>query len=220
MIGQVINPSGKELFITGVVEDFNDVSLRDKISPIVIYPQKGEYYSITVKLEPSSLSPAMKRIESLWNGTFPEHIYQSSFLKQDLIGYYERERIMGILFRVSAGVIVFISFLGLFGLISFVAVQRSREIAIRKVLGATTGELVRLLNSSFVKMVVMANIFGWPLAYVLVSRWLQGIEYRIDLSIWPFVYAFAISLGMTIITVSVKAYLTATKNVMQSIKYE
>lgn len=219
-IGQVMNPNGTDVLITGVVKDFNDMSLRDKISPIVIYPQKGEYYSIAVKLESTSLSSAMKRIESLWNSKFPEYIYQSSFLKQDLIGYYESERIMGILFRVSAGVIVFISLLGLFGLISFVAVQRSREIAIRKVLGATTGELVKLLNSSFVKMVIIANFFAWPLAYLFVSKWLQGFEYRIDQSIWPFIYAFAISISITIITVSVKAYLTATKNVINSIKYE
>lgn len=220
VIGQVMNPNGKDVIISGVIRDFNDLSLRDKISPIVIYPQQGEYYSIAVKLESSSLSSAMNRIESLWNSKFPDYIYQSSFLKQDLSGYYESERIMGILFKVSAGVIVFISVLGIFGLISFVAVQRSKEIAIRKILGATTAELIRLLNSSFIKMVIIANLFAWPLAYLFVSRWLQGFEYRIVQSIWPFVYSFAISLGITITTVSIKAYLTATKNVMHSIKYE
>jgi putative ABC transport system permease protein len=220
VIGQVLNANGADMLITGVVKDYNDVSLRAKISPLVIYPQQGEYYSIAVKLESAGMMSTMKQLESLWNSKFPEYVYQASFLKEDLNAYYESERIMGVLFKVAAGVIIFISLLGLFGLISFVAAQRSREVAIRKVLGASTTELVRLLNSSFVKMVLLANIFAWPLAYLFVAKWLQGFAYRIELDIRPFVYAFVISVSITIITVSIKSYRTAIGNMIDALKYE
>jgi putative ABC transport system permease protein len=220
VIGQMLNANGADMRITGVVKDYNDVSLKEKISALAIYPQKGEYYAVAVKLETAGIAPALKQIERLWNSQFPEYVYESSFLKENLNGYYESERMMGLLFKIAAFVIVFISSLGLFGLISFVTAQRSREVAIRKVLGATTLELVRLLNSSFIKMVLLANVLAWPLAYLFVAQWLQGFEYRIEASIWPFIYAFAISSGITLLTVSIKSYRTAIGNVSTALKYE
>ncbi len=219
-IGQVLNANGSDMLITGIVKDYNDVSLKENISPLVIYPQKGEYYAVAIKLEGTEVMPAMKKIEALWNSTFTSSVYQSSFLTADMNGYYESERVMGALFKVAAGVIVFISLIGLFGLISFVAAQRSREVAIRKVLGASTIELVRLLNSSFVKMVLIANLVAWPLAYLFILKWLEGFAYRIDISFIPFVYAFLISIGITIITVSIKSYRTALSNTINALKYE
>lgn len=220
VIDQVLNANGADMRITGVVKDYNDVSLKEKISALAIYPQKGEYYSIAVKLETVNIAPALKQLETLWSSQFPAYVYESSFLKEDLNAYYESERVMGILFKVAAGVIIFISVLGLFGLISFVAAQRSREVAIRKVLGASTIELVSLLNSSFVKMVLLANVIACPLAYVFVTQWLQGFEYRIEQSIWPFIYALMISLGITLLTVSIRSYRTAVGNVIAALKYE
>ena len=219
-IGQVLNTNSHDKIITGVVKDYNDVSLKDNISPLVIYPQRGEYYSIGVKLDGKDWMPAMKQLESLWNSTFPEFVYSASFLTEDLNGYYESERLMGILFKIAGAVIVFISLIGLFGLISFVAAQRTREVAIRRVLGATSAELVRLLNGSFLNMVLLANFVAWPLAYLFVYKWLQGFAYRIDLTIWPFVLAFFISMTITLITVSIKSYRTAVANTIDALKYE
>jgi len=127
---------------------------------------------------------------------------------------------MGTLFKVFAGVIIFISFIGLFGLISFVATQRTKEVAIRKVLGASTLELVKMLNGSFLMMVFMANIVAWPLAYLLVSKWLSSFTYRIDLSIWPFLIAMVISMLITLVTVSIRSYKAAVSNTIDALKYE
>lgn len=220
VIGQMLKFNDHDMLITGVVKDYNDVSLKEDISPMIIYPQKSEYYAMAVKFEGPHLMPAMRKIESLWNNTFSDYIYQSSFLKEDLNGYYESERLMGVLFKVAAGVIIFISLMGLFGLISFVAVQRTREVAIRKVLGASTVDLVGLLNRSFLKMVLIANVLAWPLAYLFISNWLEGFAYRIEISFWPFLYAFLISMGITILTVSIKSYRTALSNVITALKYE
>ncbi|RYE51476.1 MAG: FtsX-like permease family protein, partial [Sphingobacteriales bacterium] len=147
-------------------------------------------------------------------------IYSSGFLNERINSYYENERTMGKLFKVFAIVIIFISFIGLFGLISFVAKQRSREVAIRKVLGATTLELVKMLNGSFLLMVFLANVVAWPLAYILVSNWLSGFAYRMDLNIWPFVIAMGISMFITLATVSLRSYKAAVANTVDALKYE
>ena len=127
---------------------------------------------------------------------------------------------MGTLFKVFAGVVIFISFIGLFGLISFVATQRTKEIAIRKVLGASNLELVKMLNSSFLWMVLIANLLAWPIAYIFINQWLAGFQYRIDLSVWPFVIATLISLAITIFTVTLRSYRAAKANTIDALKYE
>ncbi|MEE1944814.1 ABC transporter permease [Pedobacter sp. KR3-3] len=206
--------------IVGVVKDFNNNTLRDAISPIAIMSHKKTYTAIAVKMDSKSIMQTMKDIEKTWNSVYPEYVYGSSFLDDVINNYYQSEKIMGILFKVFAGVIIFISFIGLFGLISFVATQRTKEVAIRKVLGASTFELVKMLNGSFLLMVFIANLVAWPLAYLFVSKWLNGFAYRVDLSIWPFVLAMCISMFITLITVSIRSYKAARANTIDALKYE
>jgi putative ABC transport system permease protein len=220
VIGKELNQSGLKGPIVGVIQDFNDKSLRESISPLAIYPAKSEYYTLAVKMNLKEMMPAMKKIELLWNNTFPNHIYSSSFVKDNINSYYEGERVMGVLFKVFAGIIIFISFIGLFGLISFVATQRTKEVAIRKVLGASTFELVRLLNGSFLLMVFIANLIAWPLAYIFASTWLSAFTYRIELTPWPFVTAMLISMIVTLLTVSLRSYKAAVANTIHALKYE
>lgn len=219
-LGKQINIWGKKGTIVGVVKDFNNLSLHEPISPVVIAPVKENYRNLAVKMESKQLMAIMPQIEKIWNETFPENFYSSSFVEDDISQYYELERIMGTLFKVFAGVIIFISFIGLFGLISFVATQRTKEVAIRKVLGASTLEVVKMLNGSFLMMVFMANIVAWPLAYLLVSKWLSSFTYRIDLSIWPFIIALLISMLITLVTVSIRSYKAAVSNTIDALKYE
>ena len=220
VIGKILAINGTKMPITGVVQDFNDQSLKEKISPLAIYAQKIEYYNAAVKMNSKEIVPAMKKLEVLYNKIYPDHIYNAQFVNDDINRFYENERITGVLFRVFAGVIIFISFIGLFGLISFVATQRTREVAIRKVLGASTIELVKMLNGSFLLMVFIANLVAWPLAYLFVSKWLSGFAYRIDLSIWPFILAFLISMLITLVTVSIRSYKAAVANTIDALKYE
>ncbi|QNK63937.1 ABC transporter permease [Pedobacter sp. PAMC26386] len=219
-IGKILLLNGQAVPIVGVVKDFNDKSLKEGISPIAIYQQKREYTKVAIKINREQLMQAIKEVESLWNSTFPNGIYSSVFVNDDINRYYESERVMGILFRVFAGVIIFISFIGLFGLISFVAAQRTKELAIRKVLGASTVELVKMLNGSFLLMVFIANLIAWPLAYVFVSKWLEGFAYRMNISIWPFILAFLISMLTTLVTVSLRSYKAAVANTINALKYE
>ena len=219
-LGKLLDMNGSKAPIVGVTKDFNDLSLREKISPIAIASGKDDYYSIAIKMESRQMMPAMKAVEALWNTAFPDHVYDSKFINNEISGYYSTEKVMGVLFRTFSMVIIFIAFTGLFGLISFVAAQRTREVAIRKVLGASTLELVQLLNGSFLLMVFIANLIAWPLAYVFVGKWLDGYAYRITLGIWPFAIAMLISMGITLITVSLRSYKAAQTNPVDALKYE
>ena len=219
-IGKIIKTSYSSTPIVGVVKDYNDKSLKENISGLAISSDKGQYWQAAIKLDGANMVPAMQQIEALWNETFPQSVYGAGFVDERISSYYESEAIMGILFKVFAAVIIFISFIGLFGLISFVAAQRTKEVAIRKVLGASTFELVKMLNGSFLVMVFLANLVAWPLAYLFVSKWLSTFAYRIELSIWPFVLAMCISMIITLITVSIRSYKAATANTIDALKYE
>ncbi|PTT01679.1 ABC transporter permease [Pedobacter sp. HMWF019] len=219
-IGKTLTTNGYDMKIEGVVKDFNDLSLKAPISPLVIYPQKGNYYAVAAKINSEQLLPVMKKIEVLWNNTFPSYIHSASFVNDDINSYYENERVTGVLFKTAAIVIILISFIGLFGLISFIAARRTREVAIRKVLGASTFEIISLLNSAFLKMVLVSNLIAWPLAYLFTSHWLTGFAYRISLDIWPFTLAFILSIAITLVTTILKSYKASTKNPVDALKHD
>jgi len=218
-IGTVISQNGNTSPIVTVVDDFNDHSLKEQISPLLIY-QRHNYNRMAIKIDTKQIMPVTKEIEKLWTATFPEGVYGQVFLNDDINKFYKGEQIMGVLFRSFAGLIIFISFIGLFGLISFVASQRTKELAIRKVLGASTLELVKMLNSSFLLMVFIANLVAWPLAYLFVSKWLQGFAYRMHLDVWPFAVSMCISMIITLLTVSIRSYKAAVANTIDALKYE
>ncbi|WP_231489836.1 ABC transporter permease [Pedobacter sp. Leaf170] len=219
-IGKTLKLWGKPGPIVGVVKDFNNYSLHEAIAPIAIFSRKKNYETVAIKLEKNEMVATLKKIEQAFNSTYPDYVFENNFFDEDLKGYYETERIMGTLFKVFAGVVIFISFIGLFGLISFVATQRTKEIAIRKVLGASNFELVKMLNSSFLWMVLIANLVAWPVAYIFVSKWLSSFQYRTDLSIWPFIVAMLASISITVFTVSLRSYRAAKANTIDALKYE
>lgn len=221
-IGKIITIGGGKYKgpIVGVVKDFNNMNLKEPISPILLFSSKKSSQTIAVKMDIHQIPSVMKSIEAIWNSYYPDHVYDATFMDDDISRYYESERVTGTLFKVFAGVIIFIAFIGLFGLISFVATQRTKEMAIRKVLGASTFELVKMLNTSFILMVFFANLAAWPVAWIFISKWLSRYTYRIELSIWPFVTAMLISMAVTLLTVSLRSYKAAKTNPVDALKYE
>lgn len=219
-IGKTMNVGGRGGSIVGVVKDFNNLTFKSAISPIAIYSDKRDYNAMAVKIDTKDMVATMKIVETEWNNTFPDHVYEAEFLDDNILGFYRTEQVMGVLFKVFAGVVIFISFIGLFGLVSFIAAQKTREIAIRKVLGASTLELVKMLNRSFLWMVLIANLVAWPLAYIFVSKWLNGFVYRIEISIWPFMIAMVLSVIITLVTVSLRSFKAASTNPIDALKYE
>ncbi|WP_316840171.1 ABC transporter permease [Pedobacter gandavensis] len=219
-IGKRLSVYGIEAPIVGVIKDFNNKSLKEAISPVAIFSNFDKYNALALKVDPAELNKTMREVEQLWNATFPDRVYDVEFMDHSIENFYRTEKVMGVLFKVFAGVIIFISFIGLFGLVSFIATQKTREIAIRKVLGASTMELVKMLNRSFLYMVLIANLVAWPLAYILASKWLDGFAYRTALSVWPFILAMLLSVLITLITVTLRSLKAARTNPIDALKYE
>lgn len=219
-IGKIVEQDGKRAPVVGVVQDFNDRSLKNSISPMLFYQGENYYYRTAIKIDNRRIIPVMNAVERIWNDTYPNEVYKASFVEDRINNYYNTEQLMSKLLNVFAAVIIFISVIGLFGLISFIATQRTRELAIRKVLGASTTELVKMLNSTFFKMVLIANILAWPLAYLFVYKWLAGFSYRTTISIWPFLIAMGVSLFITMVTVSIRSYRAVLINAADALKYE
>lgn len=207
--------------IIGVVQNFNNLSLHGEITPVVLYTSKDEYQTLFVKLAPSHMQATLKAIANDFSSFFPNQFYeQPSFYDQYIANYYLVEEKTATLLSTFTGIAIFISCFGLFSLISFVAVQRTKEMAIRKVLGATTVELVKQLNHSFVKMMLIANLIAWPLSYILLTKWLQTFAYKIDFPWQPFIWAGLSSVLILVVTVSFRAYKTAVSNPINALKYE
>ncbi|KIO78859.1 ABC transporter permease [Pedobacter lusitanus] len=219
-VGKKIQFGGITGPVVGVVKDFNNMNLREAVSPIIMITRNDRFELMAVKMDAQQIPAIMKNIEKIWNGYYAEQVYTFDFMDQRISRYYASEQLMGTLFKIFAMVIISISFIGLFGLISFVAAQRTKEMAIRKVLGASIPELVTMLNTSFIVMIFLANLIAWPVAYVLIQKWLSGYAYRIELSIWPFAVAMFISMSITLITVSFRSYKAARTNPIDALKYE
>ncbi|CAA9234095.1 MAG: Acidobacterial duplicated orphan permease (function unknown) [uncultured Adhaeribacter sp.] len=210
-INQKVNWRGKQRQIVGVVQDFHTRSLKEEISGVFMC--KEPYTGlIGLKLEPASLRVTMTQVEQLWKKTYPESLFEFTFLDETVAGFYKEEVKMFKLFRLFAGIAVFISCLGLYGLVSFMAVQRTKEIGIRKVLGASVTNIVGLFTKEFFVLILVAFAVAAPLAWYAMQAWLQSFEYRNPIGPGSFVMAILFSLliaGITVIYRSVRAALTS-----------
>lgn len=205
--------------VIGVVKDFHYESLREKIRGFVI--MKSDAGSrLSVKTRPENISGTIRSIEKIWNEMSPAYPFEYSFLDDAFDRMYSTEQRIGKIFLAFTLITIFVACLGLFGLASFTAEQRTKEIGIRKILGASVANVVLLLSRQFTKWVLLANVIAWPLVYFTMRIWLQNFAYRIDLGIWIFVLSGVIALGIALLSVSTKAVRAATANPVQSLRYE
>lgn len=212
------NSMGK---IIGVVKDFHFQSMRNKIEPLVLFLFPPERLSkITVRIKPGLEKEAVPCIEGLYKKHFPDVQYSYSFIENYLNGYYVGEKKLQTILISFTILAIVIACLGLFGLASFIAQQKVKEIGIRKSLGASVTSISILLSRSFSKWVLIANIIAWPVAYYFLSRWLDNFQYRIELGIWPFILAGLIALFVALLTISYKAVMAGKQNPVNSLRYE
>ncbi len=204
--------------IIGVTEDFHNMSLHDNIQPIVFMQLPALYYQAGIKVNTANLEETIAFLEEEWARAFPEFIFEYQFLDEHLQSLYEYEQKTLLLFRLFAGIAILIGCLGLFGLISFTIYQRTKEIGIRKVLGAKIGQLVFLISKEFLLLVTIA--FGLTLvpAWYLMQEWLSGFAYKITLEWWHFVLPFVLTIIVTLGTISFRAIKAALMNPVISLR--
>jgi putative ABC transport system permease protein len=206
--------------IIGVVKNFHFKSVREKIEPFVFFNMPGWRSVIYVKTTGQEARQALAGVEKVWKQFNPAYPFEYAFMDETFERMYKGEQRIGVLFNAFAFVAILISCLGLFGLATYTAETRTKEIGIRKVLGANVGNIVALLSKEFVKLVLIANVIAWPLAWWVMHRWLEDFAYRIDLSWQVFVLAGVAALLIALITVSYQALKAALANPVKSLRTE
>lgn len=220
VIGQWFSIHGDTGQIVGVVKDFHFKSFHDPINPLVIYATNGSENRFLVRAANGGLPEAMASTRRVFERFFPGVPFDFIFLKDSFETLYRTDLSASTLFEVFSWIAVLISALGLFGLVSFMAAQRTREIGIRKVLGASVGNLVTLLSRDFMILVGVAVCLGIPVAWWAAHAWLEGFAYRVDLGWWMFGLAALASLLVALATVSAQAFRSARANPIQSLRTE
>ena len=166
------------------------------------------------------MNSTIEFIEKEWNKLEPSHPFRYSFLDQKFGALLRQQENFGTMFLFLTILAIIISAMGLYGLASYTAEQRTKEIGIRKVLGASVGQIMNMLTKDFMKLVLIANIFAWPITYLLAKDWLSNFSYQIDMPIFPFVFATLLALIIALITVSSQAYQAANSDPVNALKYE
>ena len=206
--------------VIGVIEDFHFRSLHQKIEPLILVPGGEFFNNIYIKVHHKGVPEALSFIQKTCRHFFPQRPVEYFFLDDDIDRMYKSETMMGQLFWHVSILAIFIACLGLFGLISYSTEQRTKEIGIRKVLGSSVFGVVSLLSKEFIRLLVLANLIAWPLAYCVMHKWLQNFAYRIDVSILVFVLSAACTLIVALFTMSFRSVRAARANPADTLRYE
>jgi putative ABC transport system permease protein len=223
--GEEFSFVGRKGRIVGVMKNYHFESLQSKIEPLAIYladpPEKGGRFNYAlIRISPADIPGAVDFVRGTWSSVFSGFPFEFRFLDQQIDEMYRTEERAGRLLQTFAFLAIFIACLGLFGLASFMAERRTREIGIRKVLGASVPQITVLLCREFLFLVLLANVLVWPAAYWALESWLDHYAYRIPLSPLVFVFALGTALFITIMTVSFQAVRAAVANPANALKYE
>ena len=211
--------------VIGVLKDFNLESLHSHIQPFALFSNASKSYDtgvsyITLKIDAKNTKEILETIQERWENHQPDTPFEYSFLDDDLKAAYISDQRQASLFGVFSFLTIFIACLGLLGLIAFTAEQKTKEIGIRKVLGASVSEIVKLLAIDFVRVIVIALLIASPFAWYFMNNWLQDFAYKIDLPWWVFAFSGALALGIAFITMGFKAISAARANPVKSLRTE
>ena len=206
--------------VVGVVKDFHVTSLHKEITPVVFTIVPSFYYSAGIKISSGNLRETMTFIEYTWKEVYPDEYFEYEFLDEHLASLYKNDEKTFTLFKIFAGVSIFIGCLGLYGLISFVANQKQKEVGIRKVMGATVSSIVFLFTSDFVRLIVIAFVIAAPLTWYFMNQWLQGFAYRTNLSWWIFAIGFLATIAIVLMTILYRSIRAANMNPATTLRTE
>lgn len=210
---------GNEGFIKGVVADFNSQSLHEGMKPLMMLYQEG-YASSAIRFETSEIQPMIKGLEEAFVKVFPGREFSANFLDETISGFYEEEQKASLLFQVAAGMAIFIGCIGMFGLVSYIAGRKTKEVGVRKVLGASVSNILMLFSRHFMGLAMIGFVVAAPIAYYFMDKWLQNFEYRIDIGVSTFAFGLLVTLVLVALSTGFRAYRSATVNPVKSLRSE
>ena len=206
--------------VVGVVKDFHDKSLHSDIEPIFITTSSEIYNSFAVKINMADASNTIAALGKAWNKMYPESIFQYDFLDDQIAEFYSVDQVMTTLLKVFAGIALFIVCMGLYGLVSFMAVQKTKEIGIRKVLGGSVSQMLWIFGKEFSTLVFIAFLIAAPIGWFVMSNWLSNYAYQIKIGIWIFLLELVIIFGIVLLTAGYRSFKAARANPVKSLKAE
>jgi cell division protein FtsX len=210
----------EELTIVGVVEDFHFKSLHRIIEPCLLVLNPENFDTFSVRIMPGDVRGAIGFIQQKWGEIFPGEQFEYTFLDNRITLLYRNEGRIRNLFLIFSILSIFVACLGLFGLAAFTAEERTKEIGVRKVLGASTANILLLLCKEFAKWVIVANVIAWPVAYFVMRKWLQNFAYQTGVGLWPFILSAVLALLIALFTVSYQSIKAAITDPVECLRYE
>jgi hypothetical protein len=218
--GMQIGLNNSKGTIVGVVKDFHNKSFHETIDPLCITTSNDWYSNCAVKINPANLSATLGAIEATWKKTFPDHVFQYDFLDEQIARFYKLDNMILRLIQSFASIAIIIGCLGLYGLVSFMAAQKTKEVGVRKVLGASVQSILWLFGKEFTRLLIIAFVIAAPLAWWVMRNWLENFTYRIEIGAGVFVLAIAVTFLVAIITVGYQALKGALANPVSSLRNE
>lgn len=219
-VGRELTIFGRPRTVIGVVQDFNFQSLHTEISPLALRSAGDQYLFASIKFSTADIPQALAGIEKIFEKLAPQIPFEYFFFDDFFANLYQREENFGKTIGYFALLAIIISSLGLFGLAFFITEQRTKEIGIRKVLGASVSGIVGMLSKEFVRWAVLANVIAWPVAYLVMRRWLRNFAYRVDIGIGVFVLAGVVALMIALLSVSYQSVKAASSHPADTLRYE
>jgi putative ABC transport system permease protein len=222
ILGKQLSLDGgrQKIRVVGVVKNFYNYSFRDNIDPICIVTNYKDYQNYAISINMATMKPTLTEIEKIWNETYPEYIFKSAFLDDKIAEFYALDHVMLQLIQLFAGIAIFIGCLGLYGLVSFMAAQKTKEIGVRKVLGASVGNIVWMFGKEFIRLLFIAFIVAAPLAWWVMNGWLQDFKYREEIGAGIFFLAIGSTLFIAAITVGYRSVAAALMDPVKSLRSE
>ena len=206
--------------IVGVVKDFHQSTFKDSLAPMVLFSGSRFYNSAGIKMTGENLPATIASIREVWSQVYPDFVFEYQFLDEMIAGFYKEEAKMSLFYTIFASIAIFLSCLGLYGLASFMAVQRVKEVGIRKVLGATAANIIYLFSKEFMLLISIAFLIASPIAWYFVNKWVQQYAFRIPISGWIFVAGGVSALVIALATVSFQAFKAAMVNPVKNLRSE
>ena len=206
--------------VVGVLKDFNDRSFRHYPAPLLITTNRTMYSQAAIKLETKNISATLHSVKTIWEQTLPDFVYEYNFLDDKIAGFYKQESQLARLYEVFAAIAIFLSCLGLYGLALFMAVQKTKEVGIRKVLSASAYKIVYLFSKEFIMLIAIAFAIALPISWYFMHNWLQNYAYRIIISWWLFAAGGFAAIVIALTTISFQAMKAASANPVKSLRSE
>ncbi len=219
-INQKINLYGSSWTIIGVLKDFHQEALRNKIEPILFRPYYSPIDHLNLKLTGNDIPGTLSFIKDQYDSFYPNHSFEYTFLDERFNRQYKNDSLFGKVFNLFSILVIIIASLGLFGLAAYNSLQRSKEIGVRKVLGASVKDIIGLLSRDFLLLVLLANLVALPLVYLGAKSWLEGYAYAIKPGIWLFAVPLSLVFIVAIATISFQTFKSARRNPIDSLRYE